>query len=305
MTAFRGAYTALVTPFDESGAAVELSRLGENVRHQAVGGVAGVVPCGTTGESPTLTETEHRAVIERTVEVAREVGLQVIAGAGSNATAHAVELHRFAQAAGADGSLQVSPYYNKPTPEGLYRHFMTIADSADLPIVLYNIPGRTAVLIPIEIIQRLARHPNIVAIKEATGSLDLASEIATTTDLTLLSGDDSLTLPIAAVGGEGVVSVLSNICPDKVAAMCAAFLEGNWPQAQTLHRRLFPVARELLALATNPIPVKAALAVLGRDSGSVRLPLVELDVDVRQRVGRLLADAGLQPAEVAVPVPGR
>jgi 4-hydroxy-tetrahydrodipicolinate synthase len=295
----RGVYTALVTPFDDRAATVDLERLAANVRLQVAGGVTGVVPCGTTGEAPTLIDAEHRAVVETTLEQAQSAGLQVVAGAGSNSTAHAVELHCFAGEAGCDASLQVSPYYNKPTQEGLYRHFSTIADACDLPIVLYNIPGRTAVGMTIDLIQRLAGHPNIVAIKEASGSLDFASEIATTTDLVLLSGDDSLTLPMAAVGGAGVVSVLSNLCPDRVQALCAAFLDGDMDGARDLHWMLLPLAQGLLGLATNPIPVKAALAHLGLDTGALRLPLVSAGPDTRRTVAELLNEAGLRRAELA------
>jgi 4-hydroxy-tetrahydrodipicolinate synthase len=300
MIELRGAYTALITPFVADGSAVDLDRLSDNVRHQAAGGVAGVVPCGTTGEAPTLSDREHRAVVERTVEISRAEGLAVIAGAGSNSTAHAVHLHRFAHAAGADAGLQVTPYYNKPTPEGLYRHFMTIADSCGLPIVLYNIPGRSAVGLTIETIMRLAEHPNIVAIKEATGSLDLASEIALRTSLVLLSGDDSLTLPIASVGGAGVVSVVSNLVPDRVAGLCLAFLGGDWDTARRLHGELFGLSRGLLSLATNPIPVKAAMAVMGRDTGALRLPMVALDERGRRAVAELVAAARVNSHELPV-----
>jgi 4-hydroxy-tetrahydrodipicolinate synthase len=293
MTTLQGAYTALVTPFTADGESVDLERLADNVRDQAEGAVAGVVPCGTTGEAPTLGDDEHRAVVQRTLEVARGQGLQVIAGAGSNCTAHAVELHRFARAAGADAALHVSPYYNKPTQEGLYRHFCTIADSCDLPIVLYNIPGRTNVTLTADTIERLAAHANIVAIKEATGSLDLASEILLRTDLVLLSGDDSLTLPLASVGGRGVISVVSNLVPDRVAALCAAFLGDDWPAARARHRELFGLSRGLLSLATNPIPIKTAMALLGRDSGALRLPLCAPDHAVRDAIATLLHKANV------------
>ena len=204
MTTFSGAFTALITPFTADGSAVDVVRLADNIRHQAAGGITGVGPCGTTGEAPTLTDEEHRVVVEATVAAAEPDGLLVIAGAGSNSTAHAVHLHRFAHAAGADAALHVCPYYNKPTPEGLYRHFMTIADSCGLPIVLYNIPGRTGVRLTADTIVRLARHPAITAIKDATGSVDPAAAVALRTELVLLSGDDPLTLPTPAVGGGGV-----------------------------------------------------------------------------------------------------
>jgi 4-hydroxy-tetrahydrodipicolinate synthase len=300
MIDLRGAHTALVTPFTADGSAVDVARLADNVRHQAAGGVAGVVPCGTTGEAPTLSDREHRTVVEKTIEVARAEGLAVIAGAGSNSTAHAVHLHRFAHASGADAGLQVTPYYNKPTQEGMYRHFMTVADSCGLPVVLYNIPGRSAAGLTIETIARLAEHPNIVAIKEATGSLDLASEIALRTGLVLLSGDDTLTLPIASVGGVGVVSVVSNLVPDRVASLCRALLGGDWDAARRLHGELFVLSRGLLSLATNPIPVKAAMVALGRDTGALRLPLVAMDDRGRRAVAELISAARVASHELPV-----
>lgn len=272
---FFGAFTALITPFTGPDAeAVDFARLTEQILFQAEGGVAGVVPCGTTGESPTLTENEQRAVIETAVDVARPLGLKVIAGAGSNNTAHAVHLHRCAHSVGADAALHVTPYYNKPSQEGLYRHFMSIADSCGLPIVLYNIPGRTSVALTIETIERLAEHPNIQAVKEATGNVGFASEILQRTNLVVLSGDDPLTLPIGAVGGSGVISVLSNVLPDRVSALCSAMRDGDWDKARAIHEQILPLARALLTLDTNPVPVKTAMAELGRDSGALRLPMV-------------------------------
>jgi 4-hydroxy-tetrahydrodipicolinate synthase len=303
MTALQGAYTALVTPFTADGEAVDLGRLDENIRDQAEGGVAGVVPCGTTGEAPTLSDGEQRTIVEKTVEAGRGHKLQVIAGAGSNCTAHAVQLHRFAHAAGADAALHVAPYYNKPTQEGLYRHFCTIADSCGLPIVLYNIPGRTSVGLTAGTIERLAAHANIHAIKEATGSLDLASEILLRTDLVLLSGDDSLTLPLASVGGRGVISVVANLVPDQVAGLCEAFLDGDWNVARALHGELFGISRGLLSLATNPIPIKTAMALLGRDSGALRLPLCAADDVTRDAVAALLDKAEVSAHRIPVPQP--
>lgn len=300
MTTFQGAYTALITPFVADGSKVDFDRLAQNLEQQAAGGVSGVVPCGTTGESPTLSDQEHRALVEKVVELAKPRGLTVIAGAGSNDTNYAIHLHRFSHAVGADAALHVTPYYNKPSQEGLYQHFMAIADSCDLPIVLYNIPGRTTVALTGDTIHRLSAHPNIRAIKEATGSLDLASEINLRTDLQLLSGDDSLTLPIASVGGVGVISVVSNLVPERVAALCEAFLNNDWPAAQEFHRELFALSRGLLGLAVNPVPIKTALALLGRDTGTVRLPLCSPDDDVRQSIKKLLAAGNLQSAKVPV-----
>lgn len=297
MLSFQGAYTALVTPFTADGSAIDWSRLKSNLEHQAAGRVAGVVPCGTTGESPTLTDAEHRAVVEKTIEWARPLGLTVIAGAGSNSTTKAIELHRFAQAAGADASLQVNPYYNKPSQEGLYRHFRAIADSCDLPIVLYNIPGRSAVAIAAATFERLAAHPNIRAVKEASGSLDSASDIVARTSLTLLSGDDSLTLPMAALGATGVVSVLSNLVPDQVQALCDAFNNDDWEQARRIHFELLPLSRGLLSLDTNPVPVKAALELLGRESGALRLPMTHGSKELFEAVRKLIVAAKLPAAK--------
>lgn len=297
---FHGTFTALVTPFVADGSAIDLARLAEHVQFQAEGGVTGVVPCGTTGESPTLSEKEHRSVVETVIEAARPLKLKIIAGAGSNNTAHAIHLHRFAHEAGADASLQVNPYYNKPSQEGLYRHFMAIADSCDLPICLYNIPGRTGVMLAIETIERLSRHPNIQAIKEATGSVDMSSEIAAKTSLALLSGDDSLTLPIAAVGGVGVVSVVSNIVPERVSTLCDAFNSGDFARARKLHQELLPLSRGLLSLDINPVPVKAAMEKLGRDTGALRLPLVRGSKATFDAVEKLLASFNLRRSPVAV-----
>lgn len=297
---FRGAFTALVTPFSSNGAKVDFARLEANIRAQAEGNITGVVPCGTTGESPTLSEDEHHAVVEKTVEVARPLGLTVIAGAGSNSTAHAIELQRFAREAGADASLQVNPYYNKPSQEGLYRHFSAIADSCDLPIVLYNIPGRSGVTLAIETIERLAQHPNIQAMKDATGGLEFANETVRRTDLTLLSGDDPLTLPMASIGGVGVISVVTNLVPDRVAAMCQAFLHGDWDAARKIHFELLPLAKGLLSLDVNPVPVKTALKKLGRDSGALRLPLCPPTDAVDKKIGEIIAAAALRANATAM-----
>lgn len=300
MTAFRGVYTALVTPFTDKGGQIDLQRHTANLNRQSIAGVRGVVPCGTTGESPTLPDDEHKALVRHTIEIARPLGLQVIAGAGSNDTSHAIELHRFAHEHGADGSLQVSPYYNKPSQEGLYRHFSTIADSCDLPIVLYNIPGRTGVALTPETIERLAAHPNIVAIKDATGGLDTAGETILRTDLAVLSGDDPLTLPLLSIGGMGVISVLSNLLPDRVAAMVQAALdEGDWGAARTVHYELLPIAQSLLHLDSNPVPVKTALELLGLDSGDVRPPLAPASGKTREKIRQLLQAAGIMAGGTA------
>ena len=290
---FRGCYTAIVTPFTPDGIAVDEARLAEQIAFQADGGVRGIVACGTTGESPTLEEDEHRLVVETAVAVGKPRGLQVIAGAGSNCTRHAVALQKLAFELGADAGLQVSPYYNKPSQEGLYRHFMTVADSCPLPVMLYNIPGRCGVAINPDTVARLARHPNIVAIKEATGSMDSASEIRQRCGITILSGDDSLTLSFAACGSAGVVSVVSNLLPARVQALCDAFLGNRFVEAQAIHAEIFPIAKGLLSIDVNPVPLKAAMKLLGRDSGAVRLPLAEASKDAVARISEILANFGM------------
>ena len=281
---FQGAITALITPF--SGGAVDEGRLRRNVQWQIERGIAGLVPVGTTGESPTLDHAEHNRVVDVVIEAAGG-RVPVIAGTGSNSTAEALAMTRHAKDAGAAASLQVNPYYNKPTQEGLYRHFMSIADTVDLPMVLYNIPGRTAVALSIETIVRLARHPNIIAIKEATGSLDVASEIAAQTGLTILSGDDSLTLPILSVGGKGVISVASNIVPERVERLTRSALHGQWDEARRLHLELMPLFKGLF-VETNPVPVKAAMQLMGLDTGELRLPMCELSPAHREKLEQLL-----------------
>ncbi|MCH7989119.1 MAG: 4-hydroxy-tetrahydrodipicolinate synthase, partial [Planctomycetes bacterium] len=217
-----------------------------------------------------------------------------MAGTGSNSTAEAIRLTRYAADAGADGALLVAPYYNKPTQEGFYQHYKAIADAVELPIVLYNIPGRTAKNIEPETIARIAECKNVVAVKESTGSMDQASQILALCDLTILSGDDSLTLPLLAIGGSGVVSVVGNIVPQDVKSLLAAFSTGDMSEAQRWHRKLFPLCRDLLGLATNPIPIKAAMQALGRDTGEVRLPMTPLSESENSKLCRTLRDYGLQ-----------
>lgn len=284
-----GVFTALITPFTAPEAAeVDLDQLAQNIAAQGKAGVAGVVACGTTGESPTLSDEEYKAIVEQAVRAARPSDLLVIAGAGSNNTAHAVHMHRFAHAAGAHAALHVTPYYNKPSQRGLYEHFMTIADSCALPIVLYNIPGRTGVAIEMPTLKRLATHPNIVAIKEATGSVGNVSRIVEETGLIVLSGDDPLTLPMCSLGARGVISVISNIVPADVAAMCGAIEAGDWDRARRIHQRLLPLAQGLLTLDTNPIPIKTALAYRDTDTGLLRLPMTPPSDTVYERIAQLL-----------------
>ena len=289
---FDGALTALITPF--RAGRVDEARLALNVAFQIEKGIDGLVPVGTTGESPTLTHAEHRLVIERVVE---HVGgrVPVLAGTGSNSTAEALELTAHARTVGADGALLVNPYYNKPTQEGLYRHVRTVADQVDLPIVLYNIPGRTGITMEPKTVARLAEHERIVGIKEATGSMDIVSEIATLCDpekFTILSGDDSLTLPIMSLGGRGVISVLSNLLPDRVKALTSAMAAGNLAEARAMHLELFPLFN-VMFIETSPIPIKTAMALAGLDTGDLRLPLCDLMPQNRASLEKILREHGL------------
>lgn len=282
---------ALVTPFQDGK--VDYKTLEELVQFHLDSGTDGLVPVGTTGESPTLSHSEHKKVIERVVKAAGGK-IPVIAGAGSNSTAEAIELTAFAKKTGADATLQVGPYYNKPTQEGFYQHFKAIADEVDLPIVLYNIPGRCggSGMTP-ETVARLCAIENIVAIKEATGSLDQASEIASRCDITIMSGDDSLTLPLASVGGKGVISVVANIVPADVKAMTDLILEGDFVSARKWHNKLFALSKNLLSLSTNPIPIKAAMSMLNMASEELRLPMTPLEQSKRVVLKKTLADYGL------------
>lgn len=287
---FTGAMVALVTPFD--GGEIDFETLDELIDFQLDNGIDAIVPVGTTGESPTLSHEEHKEFIARVV---KRVGgaVPVIAGAGSNSTAEAIGLTAYSKKTGADATLQVCPYYNKPTQEGFYQHFKAIADEVDLPLVLYNIPGRCGAGMTPETIARLADHDNIVAIKEATGSLDQASEIAMRCDITIISGDDSLTLPLASVGGKGVISVVANIVPADVKALTDLILEGDLVSARQWHRKLFALSKNMLTLATNPIPIKAAMAMLDMCSDEMRLPMTPLDEDKKGTLRQTLAEYGL------------
>jgi 4-hydroxy-tetrahydrodipicolinate synthase len=284
-----GCYTALVTPFRNGQ--VDYPALRDLVEFQIASNIDGVVPVGTTGESPTLDFNEHHKVIEVVVETVRH-RCRVIAGTGANSTAEAISLTRHAASVGADATLQVTPYYNKPTAEGLYRHFAAVADQCGLPVVLYNVPGRTGREIPVSIIARLAAHSTVVAVKEAGGSVERVSAILDECALTVLSGDDVLTLPMMAVGAAGVISVASNVIPGQVGAMVHAALTSRWEDARQAHRQLYPFFRDLF-LETNPIPVKAALAALGRIAEEYRLPLCEISAANRQTLLASMRRAGI------------
>jgi 4-hydroxy-tetrahydrodipicolinate synthase len=287
---FTGAMVALITPFRDGE--IDFKTLDDIIGFQLDNGIDAIVPVGTTGESPTLSHEEHRQVIERVVRtVAGQV--PVIAGAGSNSTAEAIELTAFSKKVGADATLQVCPYYNKPTQEGFYQHFKAIAEEVDLPIVLYNIPGRCGAGMTPETIARLAAVENIVGIKEATGSLDQASEIALRCDLTIISGDDSLTLPICSIGGKGVISVVANIVPADVKAMTDLILEGDFVSARKWHSKLFTLSKNMLGLATNPIPIKAAMAMLNMASEELRLPMTPLEDSKKTTLRQTLKEYGL------------
>lgn len=287
---FSGAFTALITPLKND--AVDALSLEKQIHAQAKAGITGIVPVGTTGESPTLSHSEHRRVIELAVGIAREGGLKVIAGTGSNSTAEAIELTEHARVSGADAALMVNPYYNKPTQEGLFRHFSVVAHRVNIPIVLYNIPGRTGVTMSVPTMVRLTKAcKNIVAVKDAAGNLDLTSE-AVGAGVCVLSGDDSLTLPMMAVGAQGVVSVASNIVPELVVALVKHAAAGDFSAARTIHHKLFALSRALF-LETNPIPIKAAMKMLGLDSGELRLPLCELSEPFLPVLRAALGAAGL------------
>jgi 4-hydroxy-tetrahydrodipicolinate synthase len=286
-TTFSGSFVAMVTPF--KGGKVDEAKVRELVEMHIAGGTDGIIPCGTTGESPTLSHDEHRRLVELVVETASR-RITVIAGTGSNATSEAVDLTKHAERAGARGALVVSPYYNKPTQEGLYRHFRAVADSVQIPIIVYNIASRTAVNIETATMARLARDcRNIVGVKEASGSLDQMAQViaACGPDFTVLSGDDNLTLPLMAIGGHGVISVIANILPRETADMVHAALDGDWKRARELHYKLLPLARAAF-LETNPIPIKEAMAMAGMLSAEFRLPMCPMGETNRETLRGIL-----------------
>lgn len=288
---FAGLSVALVTPFTTDGR-VDVQALRDQVNFQIEAGTTCLCPVGTTGESPTLTHDEHEQVISEVVQAASG-RVKVMPGTGSNSTAEAMRLTNWAAREGADAALMVAPYYNKPTQEGFYEHYKAIAEAVEIPICVYNIPGRTGKNIEPETIQRLAELQNITMVKEATGSMDQASQILAETDLTVLSGDDSMTLPLMSVGGEGVISVVGNIVPRDMIQLLQTYQAGDFATAQQWHAKLFTLCRDLLSLSTNPIPIKAAMQMLGRDTGHLRLPMTALDESGQAKLRDTLAGYGL------------
>jgi 4-hydroxy-tetrahydrodipicolinate synthase len=288
---FKGVITALVTPLRNDR--VDEEALRRLVDEQIRAGIDGLVPVGTTGESPTLSNEEHIRVIEVVVQETKK-RVPVIAGTGANATREAIELTAAAKAVGADGTLQVTPYYNKPTQDGLYRHFKAVVDAAQLPMVVYNVPGRTGCDLLPETIARLCELPLVVGVKEATGNLQRAAQIIARVGdrVAMLSGDDATALPFFAVGGNGCISVVSNVVPADMAAMWDAAAAGNWNKARELHYKVFPLS-EGLFIEANPIPVKAALAMMGKIADEIRPPLYPMTGANREKVRKILVDLKL------------
>jgi 4-hydroxy-tetrahydrodipicolinate synthase len=288
---FSGSIVAIVTPF--SNGKFDEKTMADLIEFHIANGTHGIVPCGTTGESATLTPEEHERVVAITVEVVNK-RIPVIAGTGSNSTDEAIIFTKHAKAVGADGALLITPYYNKPTQEGLFRHFEAVAKAVDLPQILYNIPGRTSINMLPATTARLSQIPSIVGIKEGSGSLQQVSEIihCSKQDFLILSGDDPLTLPMMALGGKGVITVTANVAPTDMAHMVSAALNGDYERARTLHFKLTPLFSALF-LETNPIPVKAALAMMGKMSEEVRLPLTPLADEYRPKLQEALQQAGV------------
>ena len=289
---FQGSFVALVTPFRNGN--VDEPKLRELIEFHVTHGTDGIIPCGTTGESPTLSHDEHKRVVEVVLEAARG-RIKVVPGTGSYSTAEAVELTRHAERAGAAGALVVNPYYNRPTQEGLYRHFRAVAEAVAIPILVYNIQSRTAVNVETATLERLVRDvKNVLGVKEASGSLDQMSQViaACGPDFSVLSGDDNITLPLLAIGGHGVVSVIANILPRETAEMVHAALDGDWKRARDLHYRLFPLARAAF-LETNPIPIKEAMGMAGMIEPEFRLPMCRMSDANRERLRAVLTQYAL------------
>jgi len=293
----QGCYVAIITPFDSLGG-IDENGLRQNINYLIDQGVAGVVPCGTTGESATMNWEEHNRVVDITIDETKG-RVQVISVAGSNNTREAIEAATHGQNIGSDAILCITPYYNKPTQEGLYQHFRAIADKITIPIVLYNVPSRTGVNMLPQTLERLCEFKSIVAIKEASGNLQQVSEIHRRCGdrITILSGDDGLTLPMLACGGKGVISVVGNILPAKMAEMVKAFLEKRTDEALTLHEELLPVCNAMF-IETNPVPVKTAMNYLGMFAGTFRLPLVPMSENNKERLISVLQSSNVQPVNI-------
>lgn len=287
---FRGSFVALVTPHLANGA-IDEKCFRELIEFQIENGTHGIVPCGCTGEAATLSHDEQKRLIKITVEFVNK-RVPVVAGTGSNNTAEAINLTRYARKAGANGALLITPYYNKPTPEGQYRHYEKVAKEVDIPIMLYNVPSRTGISMQPKTVARLSKIDNIVAIKEASGSLDQVSQILSLCDITVLSGDDSLTLPMMSVGAKGVVSVAANIMPKEIARMVDLALNEKYEEARKIHLKLVPVFKGLF-IETNPIPVKTALSLMGKIEANWRLPLCEMTNENLKKFKGILKEAGL------------
>jgi 4-hydroxy-tetrahydrodipicolinate synthase len=287
----KGAITAIVTPFKNGEFDEEAYR--QLIEFQIEGGIHGIVPCGTTGESATLSHAEHKRVVETCIDQVKK-RVPVVAGTGSNNTAEALELTKHAQAAGADYALMITPYYNKPTQEGLYQHYKTICGQTKIPIVVYNVPSRTSVNLLPETVARLAAFPNIVAIKEATGDLKQCAKVVELCgdNITLLSGDDFTVLPLLAIGGQGVISVTSNVVPGDMAGLCTAFFAGKLEEARKLHYKMWPLM-EAMFYETNPAPAKTALKMLGKITGEVRQPLCPMAPASEDKLRQVLQKYGL------------
>lgn len=287
---FKGAFTALVTPFDKEGQ-VDEAKFRELIDFQIENGIDGIVPCGCTGEAATLNHAEQKKLIKVAVEAVNK-RVPVIAGTGSNSTDEAIELTEYAKKAGVDGALIITPYYNKPTPKGQILHYEAIASAVDIPIMLYNVPSRTGISLSPEVVAKLSEVDNIVAIKEASGSLEQVSKILSLCDITVLSGDDSLTLPMMSLGAKGVVSVAGNIVPEEVASMVKAYLESDTAKARELHFKLYPIFKALF-IETNPICVKTAMMFMDMLNGVLRLPLCSMTEENELKLKDILIKAEL------------
>ena len=292
MFTLEGTFTAMVTPF--SNGTINESKLREMVEFQIENGISGLVPCGTTGESPTLSHEEHHRVVNIVIETVNG-RIPVIAGTGSNNTTEAISLTEHAMKSGADAALLITPYYNRPSQSGLIQHYKAVAMGCKLPLIIYNCPGRTSVNTTADTIVELSFVPNIIGIKEASGNIDQICDIIVRTpdDFTILSGDDSMTVPMISVGGKGVISVISNIAPKQMVEMTRSALDGDFDSARKIHAELFPLMRSLMKVETNPSPVKTAMNIMGMNMGPLRLPLSEPDEDGKATLEKLMKKVGL------------